>query len=206
MDEQQKAHLLTGQVAAAVESLRKYGVDPAPLCNAMAGDIASIDRLSRGLLSPALNYQSARVRREQSRASKSKSGTVTEEIHQSMGLVRGEGLLPPSVVSFVITLMIEACAREGVAPPTTLAQLARVHLGADTFAAQELKAPRAFDKAAHYKLAYPDATQDEIARYAGVSRPRVSQWIKDGDLDRAVELRRRLIGAEELARDTTPRM
>ena len=59
-----------------------------------------------------------------------------------------------------------------MAPPETLAHLVRVRLEADTFAAQELKVPGAFDRAARYKLVHPDATIEEIARHAGVRRPR----------------------------------
>jgi hypothetical protein len=88
-----------------------------------------------------------------------------------------------------------------------LAQLVRAHLEADTFAAQELKAPDAFDRAVRYKDAYPEADQAEIARYAGVTRPLVSQWIKSGGLDSAVErLRRHVPRAADLFRDTTPRV
>ena len=136
---------------------------------------------------------------------KSKSAAAAEEVRQSMGLVRGEGWLPSSVVDFLISLMIDVCARADVAPPAALAQLVWVHLGADTFAAQQLKAAGAFDKAAQYRLAYPDASQGEIARHAGVSRPRVTQWIKSGSLDRTVERYGRLAGAAELRRSRTPR-
>jgi hypothetical protein len=177
----------TGQVAFAVEWLQKCEIDSTPLLAAMAGDVAAISCLSRKLLVRALDYQAASKSRDRRRASKNKSGTAGEGAGQSMGLVRGEGHLPRSVVGFFITMMIEACARAGMAPPETLTQLVRVHLEADTFAAQDEKAPGALDKAACYKLAYPDANQAEIARHAGVSRPRISQWIEDGSLDRAVE-------------------
>jgi hypothetical protein len=120
-------------------------------------------------------------------------------------LVRDEKLIPPPVVNFLITLMFGACARVNVAPPAGLAELVQAHLGADEFGAQELKAPDALDKAAQYKLAYPDALQGEIARHAGVSRPRVSQWIKEGHLDRAVDRLSGLRGIADLIRSTVPR-
>jgi hypothetical protein len=205
MDERKKAHLFTEQVAFAMEWLKKCGMDSAPLLDVMTGKVASIGCLSHTLLARELDYQAARLSRERGRTSKSKSGAAAEEVRQSMGLVRGEGWLPSSVVDFLISLMIDICARADVAPPVALAQLVRVHLGANTFAAQQVKAPGALDKAAQYRLAYPDASQDEIARHAGVTRPRVSQWIKTGHLDRAVERIGRVAGAAELIRSTTPR-
>jgi hypothetical protein len=171
----------------------------------MAGDVASIDRLARELLVHARDYRAASANRERRRTSKHKSIAVSEKSDETMGLVRGEGRIAPSVVDFLITLMVEACARANVPPPEALAQLVRVHLGADTFGAQESKAPGAFDKAARYKLAYPDASQDEIARHAGVSRPRVSQWINKGRLEQAVEPLGRFPEVAELIRKTTPR-
>ncbi|MGH6968596.1 MAG: hypothetical protein ACREEL_07480 [Stellaceae bacterium] len=197
----------TGQIAIVVERFQKCGIDPAPLLDAMAGRVASINSLSREVLAHAREYQTASASRDRRRASKGKSGAAAEEARGGMGLtpVRGEGRLPQSVVGFFITLMIEACACVDVAPPKALAQLVRAHLGADTFAIQQLKAPDAFDKAARYKLAYPDAGQDEIARHAGVSRPRVSQWIKNGSLERTVERLGKLRGAADLIRSTTPR-
>lgn len=205
MDRLQQGVFHAGQLASAIDWLQKCEIDSTPLLDAMAGNVASIDRLSQLLLTHSVDYQAAKVCRDRRRASKSKTTTAAEAGGQSMGLVRGEGRLPQSVIGFLITLMIEACVRVGAAPPAAFAQLIRAHLGADTFAAQDLKAPDAFDKAVQYKLAYPDASQDEIARHAGVSRPRVSQWMKDGNLDRAVERLGRLAGVVELIRGETPR-
>jgi hypothetical protein len=202
MKEPQKGPLHTGQWGRALEWIQRCGIDESPVVNAVAGDGASIDRLSRDLLEAARAYHTASASRERRRASKSRSHTATDETGPS--LVRSKGHLPPAVVGFLITEMIEACIRAGVVPPAALGELLRVHLQTDTFAAQELKAPGAFDRAALYKLAHPDATQDEIARHAGVTRPRVSQWIASGSLDRAVE-RLRGQGLEDFIRKTMPR-
>jgi hypothetical protein len=200
-----RAALRTGQIAFALDALAERGIDSTPLANAMVGNAAAIDDLSRKLLPHALAYQAARLARERGRESKSTTGRPAGAPRQSRTLVRDDMHLPLATVGFLISLMIDACTRAGVPPPEALAELVRAYCGADTYAAREFKAPDAFDKAARYKLAYPDAKQAEIARHAGVSRPRVSQWVKDGSLDRAAERLSRLGGVAELIRSTTPR-
>jgi hypothetical protein len=195
----------TAQIGHVLDSLSARGIDSTPLVEAMAGDVNSIDQLSRNLLPHVRDYRSAKANRERSRTSKRTSDAVSSGSIPSRGLVRDEKHIPRSDVDFLIALMVDACARAKVSPPTGLAELVRVHLGADEFGAQESKAPGALDKAAQYKLAYPDASQGEIARHAGVTRPSVSQWIKEGHLDRAVDRLRRLRGAAELIRSTIPR-
>jgi hypothetical protein len=204
MDSVSKAVFQTGQIKHAIDWLQKKGIDPTCLLNAMSGDVASIDDLSRKLLPLALDHQSAHQRRERGRASKSTSRNPAAPLPQSRTLVRDDKHLPPSATGFLITLLIEACTRVGAVPPAALAQLVRVHLGANAYAAPKLKAPDAFDKAVRYKLAYPNARQEEIARHAGVTHPAVHRWIKDGSLDQAVE-RMRSQGLEDFIRKTTPR-
>lgn len=195
----------TEQIAVALSALEQAGIDVAFLLGTIVGDISAIERLSGELVKRASDYRTASAGRERSRASKSRSARGTEDASQTMGLVRGGGQMAPALIGYLIALMVEACVHAQAVPPSSLAELIRIHVGADTFGAQQFKAPGAFDKAARFRLAWPEASQDEIARHAGVSRTLVSGWIKDGSLDRAAARIGRVHGAADLIRSTTPR-
>jgi len=82
--------------------------------------------------------------------------------------------------------MIEVCATASVAPPPALAAIVRVHFGTDNYAAAQMRADQgAYQRAMIFKIAYPEASQSKIARFARVARTLVSEWNKDGALDQA---------------------
>jgi hypothetical protein len=155
----------TEQIARAWRECQQHGIDDLEIFNGAVffGRPDMIDRLSLQLL------HSVVIRDNEVKASP----------------IRAQKHIGRDLVNFLITTMLERCGDTQAPPPTELLRLVRAQLRADKFAASELRAPGAFERAVRFYIAHPDATVSEIARYAGVERPAVSRWKTAGDLEKA---------------------
>jgi hypothetical protein len=155
----------TEQIARAWRECQQHGIDDEEIFNGAVffGRPDMIERLSLQLLQNVM-----------SRDSEVKTSPIRTQKHIGRDLV-----------NFLITTMLQRCGDTQAAPPTGLLSLVRTQLRADKFAASELRAPGAFERAVRFYVAHPEATVSEIARYAGVKRPAVSRWKTAGELERA---------------------
>jgi hypothetical protein len=160
----------TEQIARAWRECQQHGIDDEELFNGAIffGHPDMIERLSLQLL------HSVMIRDNEVKASP----------------IRAQKHIGKDLVNFLITTMLQRCGDTRAAPPNGLLRLVLTQLRADKFAASELRAPGAFERAVKFYIAHPEASVSEIARYAGVTRPAVSRWKTAGDLEKvACELK-----------------
>jgi hypothetical protein len=165
--------IITEQIARAWRKCQQHGIDDQDTFNGalLLGQSEKIECLSLQLL-----------HRVRFRKGETQSAPIRAQKH-----------IGNDLVAFLITLMLERCGDTQVPPPPGLLRLVRVQLDADKFAAKELRAPGAFERAVRFCIAHPKASVSDIARYAGVERQAVSKWRKDGDLEKAAsELKREI--------------
>jgi len=155
----------TEQVARAWRECQQHGIDDEEIFNGavLFGRPDMIERLSLQLLHCVM------LRDNEVKASP----------------IRAQKHIGKDLVNFLITTMLQRCGDTQAAPPTGLLRLVRTQLRADKFAASELRAPGAFERAVRFYIEHPEATVSEIARYAGVKRPAVSRWKTAGELEKA---------------------
>jgi hypothetical protein len=110
-------------------------------------------------------------------------------------MVRSKGAVAAhsSVIGWLITVMIERCQRESIHPSAALARLVRAYTGADRFAANEIRAAGAFNRAAWFLAIHPKASLAKLASVAGVSPEAVRQWKKRDELEKFAAFIRRKI-------------
>jgi hypothetical protein len=95
------------------------------------------------------------------------------------------------VIGWLITVMIERHQQALTPPSAALTLLVRAYTGADRFAANEIKAPGAFIRAAWFLAVHPKASLAKLAGVAGVSREAVRQWKEKDDLEKFADVIRR---------------
>ena len=163
------------QIALAAQECGRFDIEEATIVAALGLAIdptaiyarQAIERLSSQLLDLVTAREDAR--------NAGKVGPVRQEKH-----------IADACTGFLVAAMIEVCATASVAPPPALAAIVRVHFGTDNYAAAQMRADQgAYQRAMIFKIAYPEASQSKIARFARVARTLVSEWNKDGALDRA---------------------
>jgi hypothetical protein len=89
-----------------------------------------------------------------------------------------------SVIGWLITVMIERCQLASIPPSAALARLVRAYTRADRFAANEIRAAGAFNRAAWFLAIHPKAPLAKLASVAGISREAVRKWKERDELEK----------------------
>jgi hypothetical protein len=172
----------TEQLFLAMAECLVHGIEPEMASGAVLsfGHPEMIERLSSKLLELIAAREAAtKENKAEAKENKNKGGKSP---------VRTLKLIAPSLVGYLITLMVEKCADQQLPPPPVLGRLIRAHHRADLFASAKLKRPGAYDRAVRFYLAYPQASATQIADFAGINLDSAAEWLRSGALKRDADL------------------